>query len=330
MVEDYSTFLGESFDYGAKRYNPVIVGISNTGERGVYASQSALYALSVGGVTAITVSELQQRYPAQYDVLEVYSSVTDTTRTFYLDQMQDDECVVNIAQAGEVWKHSLGRPYGYSPNQKTAKAYLEEESLSAKMIVTDGALEQMIRNSYNQEIHIWCVDKAAMRAYLSEKTQAEQDGQIVVKISDPYAEKYALYQEAATRRADARTIVTFSVVALSMAMLYLLCRSRVNERLGLIAVYRMLGIPGRKLYGIFLLESGIAAVTTLVPTVALTWAGIALAAKIPEMNSILELPLGLAAGAGAAIVCYYLLVSVLPLGRLLRYPPASLAAKYDL
>ena len=330
MVEDYSTFLGESFDYGAKRYNPVIVGISDTGERGVYASQSALYALSVGGVTAITVSELQQRYPAQYDVLEVYSSVTDTTRTFYLDQMQDDECVVNISQAGEVWKHSLERPYGYSPNQKTVKAYLEEESLSAKMIVTDGALEQMIRNSYNQEIHIWCVDKAAMRAYLSEKTQAEQDGQIVVKISDPYAEKYALYQEAATMRADARTIVTFSVVALSMAMLYLLCRSRVNERLGLIAVYRMLGIPGRKLYGIFLLESGIAAVTTLVPTVALTWAGIALAAKIPEMNSILELPLGLAAAAGAAIVCYYLLVSVLPLGRLLRYPPASLAAKYDL
>jgi hypothetical protein len=95
-------------------------------------------------------------------------------------------------------------------------------------------------------------------------------------------------------------------------------------------VYRLLGIPGRKLYGIFLLESGIAAVTTLVPTVILTWVSIALAAKIPELNATLELPLGLAAMAGAAIVCYYLLVSVLPLGRLLRCPPAGLAAKYDL
>ena len=330
MVEDYSTFLGERFDYGAKRYHPVIVGISDTGERAVYATGSSLYALSVGGVTAVTVSELQARYPGQYDALEVYSRVTGTTRTFYLDQMQDGECVVNISQAGEVWKHSLERPYGYSPNQKTVKAYLEEQTLSAKIIVTDAAMEQMIRNSYNQEIHIWCADKAAMRAYLEEKTPAEEDGRMVVKISDPYAEKYAQYRAAATLRADARTIVTLSVVVLSMVMLYLLCRSRVNERLGLVAVYRLLGIPGRKLYAIFLLESGIAALTTLVPTVVLTWAGIALAAGIPELNTALELPLPLAAAAGAAIVCYYLLVSVLPLGRLLRCSPASLAAKYDL
>ena len=330
MVEDYSTFLGESFDYGAKRYNPVIVGISDSGERGVYASQSSLYALSVGGVTAVTVSELRERYPNQHEVFQMYNPSTRETRTFYLKDMQDGECVVNLSSAGEIWQYYLERPYRQSPNQKTVKAYFEEDTLSAKIIVTDLALEQMIQNSYRQEIHIWCADKAAMRAYLAEKTQAELDGQIIVKISDPYAEKYALYEAAASMRADARTIVTFSVVALSMVMLYLLCRSRVNERLGLIAVYRLLGIPGRKLYGIFLLESGIAAVTTLVPTVILTWVSIALAAKIPELNATLELPLGLAAMAGAAIVCYYLLVSVLPLGRLLRCPPAGLAAKYDL
>ena len=330
MVEDYSTFLGERFDYSAKRYNPIIVGISDSGERAVYTSRSALYALSVGGVTVVTVSELQARYGDAYNVIEAYNPSTQITRTFSLEQMQDDECVVNLPQAGEIWRHYLERPYGYSPNQKTVKAYMEEETLSAKIIVTDAALDQMILNAYNQEIHLWCTDKDAMLAYLAEKTASEQEGQIIVTISDPYAEKYALYQEAASMRADARTIVTFSILALSMVMLYLLCRNRVNERLGMVAVYRLLGIPGRKLYGIFLLESGIAAVTTLVPTVLLTWAGIALAAKIPELKATLELPLPLAIAAGCAIVCYYLLVSVLPLGRLLRCSPASLAAKYDL
>ena len=330
MVEDYSTFLGECFDYGTKRYSPVIVGVSDSGERSVYAYRSSLYALSVGGITTITVSELRERYGEQYETLRIVYHLTQEERYFHLDELQDDECIVNIAQAGEIWQYRLEHPYGHSPNQKKAVAYLNQPGLSAKMIVTDAALEQMITNGYNQEIHLWCADKAAMRAYLSEKTKAEQDGQIQIKISDPYAEKYALYEAAATMRADARTIVTFSIVALSMLMLYLLCRSRVNERLGLIAVYRLLGIPGRKLYGIFLLESAIAAVTTLVPTVVLTWVGIALAAKIPELNSMLELPLSMATVAGVCIVCYYLLVSVLPLGRLLRCPPASLAAKYDL
>ena len=113
-------------------------------------------------------------------------------------------------------------------------------------------------------------------------------------------------------------------------MLYLLCRSRVNERLGLVAVYRLLGIPGRKLYGIFLMEGGVAALTTLAPTVALTWLAIQVAGRIPELESTLELPWYIAALAGVCIIAYYLLVSVLPLGRLLRQPPAQLAAKYDL
>ena len=330
MVQDYSTFLGETFDYGSKRYNPVIVGISDSGERSVYASQSSLFALSVGGVTTVTLSELRERYPDKFEALHIKNSYTQEERTFYLDDLQDSECVVNLSQAGEIWKHRLEHLYGYAPNQRKAVAYLEEPTLSAKIIVTDASMEQMIKKSYDQEIHLWCADKAAMRAYLSEKTQAEKDGQIVVKISDPYAQKYAQYQAAATMRADARTIVTFSIVALCMVMLYLLCRSRVNERLGLIAVYRLLGIPGRKLYGIFLLESAIGALTTLLPTVALTWAAIALAAKIPELESTLELPWNLAAMAGICIVLYYLLMSVLPLGRLLRCPPAGLAAKYDL
>ena len=329
-VEDYSTFLGETFDYGTKGYNPTIVGISDSGERSVYASQSTLYGLSVGGVTAITVSELRQRYGERFETLTMENHVTHEVHTYNLSDLQDDQCIVNTASAGEIWMYRLESLFGYAPNQKKAIAYLYEPFMSAKIIVTDAALEQMIANSYKQEIHIWCADKAAMRAYLAEKTQAEKDGQIVVKISDPYAQKYAQYEAAATMRADARTIVTVTVVALCMVMLYLLCRSRVNERLGLVAVYRLLGIPGRKLYGIFLMESGIAAVTTLVPTVALTWIGIALAEKIPEMKSTLELPWTLAAAVCGCIVCYYLLVSVLPLGRLLRCPPASLAAKYDL
>jgi hypothetical protein len=74
----------------------------------------------------------------------------------------------------------------------------------------------------------------------------------------------------------------------------------------------------------------VAALTTLVPTVILTWAGLWAVRLLPQQTLALELPLPVALAAGAAIVGYYLLVSVLPLGRLLRQPPAQLAAKFDL
>ena len=329
-IGEYTAFLGERLDYGNKGYNPVIVGVSDSGERSLYAYKSSLYSLSVGAVSVITISELRQRFPGQYELLEMQIFEGDPLKYFTLSDLKDEECIVNVAQAGIVWKFKLGQPYGYPPNRKTAVAFLDNADLSAKIVVTDAALEQMVARSYKQEIHLWCADKAAMKAYLSEKTQSELDDYIRVRVTDPYAQKVAEYEAAATKRADGRTIVIAGVVALCMMMLYLLCRSRINERLGLIAVYRLLGIPGRKLYGIFLMESGVAALTTLVPTVILTWAGLWAVRLLPQQTLALELPLPVALAAGAGIAAYYLLVSVLPLGRLLRQPPAQLAAKFDL
>ena len=329
-IQDYTSFLGEVLDYGNKGMNPVIVGVSDSGERSIYATKSTLYALSARGTVIITVSELQQRYPGEYEVLEMMISKDQPLRYYTLSDMTDEDCIVNISNAGVIWRFRLGQLYGYAPNQKKAVAFLENPQMSASAIVTDAALEQMIMRSYSEEIQVWCADKAAMQAYLSEKTQLEQDGYIKVTVQDVYAEKYAQYEQAATIRADGRTIVTGTVLLLCVVMLYLLCRTRVNERLGMVAVYRLLGIPKRKLYVIFLLEGVVSALTTVVPATALTWLVVLIAGRVPEIESTLELPWQAAAVAGCAIVGYYLLVTVLPLTRLLRYPPAQLAAKYDM
>ena len=98
----------------------------------------------------------------------------------------------------------------------------------------------------------------------------------------------------------------------------------------MLAVYRLLGIPGRKLGAIFAMESLLSAVTVVVPVTALLWAGINLARCVAELNSVLMLPWQFALGTCLALVGYHLLVSLLPLWRLLRLPPAQLAAKYDL
>ena len=148
--------------------------------------------------------------------------------------------------------------------------------------------------------------------------------------SDPYAEKYAVYAEAAHLRADGRTIVTATILLLCMVMLYLLCRAQVQERLGLIAVYRLLGIPKGKLHCIFMMEAVISAAVTVVPTALLSWLGVYVLARVPEIALNLILPWQAAAIVSAVLLGYYVLVSLLPLAQLLRLPPAQLAAKYDM
>ena len=329
-ITDYSSFLGEQLNYGTKGFDPMIVGVSDSAERSIYATKSTLYGLSVGAVPLITVSELRDRYGDAYEHITMQPHHNLPAQTYELSELTDAQCVANVAKAGDVWKYTLGQSYGYPPNRKVVVAYINQPDLSAKIIVTDAALDQMIVNAYNKEIRLWCADKAAMRQYLSQKTEAETNDYIRVNISDPYGEKLAAYEKAASLRADGRTVVTASVVVLCLLMLFLLCRGRVHSRVGLIAVYRLLGIPGRKLYAIFLMESGLTALLTLVPTMLLTWVGISFAGTIPELEASLELPWHLGVIVGVLIIVYYLLVSVLPMIRLLRCPPAQLAAKYEL
>ena len=197
------------------------------------------------------------------------------------------------------------------------------------MIASDDDIANFISSTLSTELYLYCADKAAMKEFLSQKTQLETDKYLSVSVIDPYAIRYAEYAEAAHIRADARSIVTVTVLALCMVMLYLLCRAQIQERLGLVAVYRLLGIPKGKLHGIFLMESLLSALGTVIPTTVLTWLTVYFLMQDPETTLNLMLPWQVAAAAGGIIVVYYAIVSLLPLWKLLRLPPAQLAAKYD-
>ncbi len=323
-ITDYSSFLGEILQYGNKGLNPAIVGICDSGERTLYTTMSALYALGSGGTPVVTVSELRARYGSAYDVLEMPDG------TFRLDDLTQEDCVVNAAAAGAVWKYRLGSNYGTGQSKKTVQAYIENDELAAYFVVSDETLDQLIRATAGAEFSIWCEDKQAMMEYLSEPTEFEERGNIRVSLQDRYGQMMAQYQQAAQIRADGRIIVTVTIMMLSMVMLYLLCRSKVTGHLGLIAVYRLLGIPGRKLSGIFLMEAIISSALTVVPTAALIWAGLLAIQKVPELNFSLELPWQAAMIACLGIFVYFLIVTLIPLSKLLRLPPAQLAAKYDI
>ena len=313
-VTDLSFFLGESLDFGNKGLNPTIVGICDSGERSLYMTDAALCAMGNRGVNAISLSELRQRFPGQYDDLVI----------------EPGTCIANIANAGIVWEYRIGQDYGYKPNQRTVVQAVNIPEISAHIIVPDEDINAFIMGSLTDQIPIYCADKAAMRTYLAQETDLEANGYLTVSVTDVYALKYEEYAKAAHLRADARTIITATVLVICLVMLYLLCRTQVQERLGLIAVYRLLGIPKGKLRGIFLTESLVSALGTVVPSALLTWLAVFLLMTNPDTRLNLLLPWQAAAIVSGCILGYYILVSLLPLARLLRLPPAQLAAKYDI
>jgi len=371
-IGDITFFLDMPLMFGKRSYTPVVVGICDSGEQSMYMSPEAMISVASGGASVMTLSELQAVCPGRYEDLQLRSpgAYEDGPVPYH-------ECAVLLNNAGQYYKTQLGQAYRVSGDMYLEISQVfEEPAVPANLVVADEVLEEILHNSLDQEVTVYCTDKestAAALAQLNRKLSLEEisqkiallagkepqadafeflktylethpeeatdalwlkyyigSGLLTIKTADPYGSAYRAYQEAAGIRANGRTVVIATIAVLAMVMLYLLCRAQAQSRLELLAVYRLLGIPGGKLYGIFLLEGCLMALRTILPSAVLTCIAVQVMGRIPEIQLSLLLNWQSAAVVSMLILAYYLLVAVLPLGRLLKLPPARLAAMYDI
>ena len=325
-ISDISQMLGARLSYLKKIYSPTIVGICDCGDPTLYLSESAMITVGVAGYNVMSHSELCEQVDTEQWM--TYKGVPLSEI-----ELAEDECIVNTDVAGPSYVTKIGSRYGTAnTGQYIMKDALTQKGVDASIIVNDAAvgniLTAMIRTS--ADFVIYCQDKAAMKSYLAQELPENLDGQILLTVTDANGKAWAYYENASTMKADARTIVTVTVIALCMVMLYLLQRSCVQQRIGMMAVYRLLGIPRRKLLTIFSMESVLLSVLSVLPASILTWLVVAVLNRLPSLAFSMVLPWQAALAVFACITAYHLLASLLPVWRLLRLPPARLAGKYDM
>lgn len=315
-IPDISQMIGATLEYFKMPYAPTIVGICDCGDPTIYLPVAGMASVGRSGSYALALSELQAMYPGVYDDVKLAA----------------DECIVIYNNAGPVYKNKIGSEYKVAYNYLCHIVDAIEADTWAHVVIADETFPIMLREMGNatSAFILYCEDKAAMKRYLSAGMPEELEGMMLVEIKDTYSSAWAKYEKASHLKADARTIVTVTIIVLCMVMLYLLQRSCVQQRIGMMAVYRLLGIPGRKLLTIFTVESFLLALISVLPGTVLTWAAIQIMNRLPSLEFSMLLPLDVALAVAAAITVYYLVVSLLPVGKLLRLPPARLAGKYDI
>ena len=325
-IVDVSYFLGEQIQLETRSYSITIVGICDSGEKSMYVSKSALLTLRSGGVKVMTLSEFKELIesrPFEYGYMD---NMLDT-------ELEDGECLVNYSVAGYSYRNRIGGTISVGGNLRfySIKDVVALPDADASVIINDSQIDELMLNGFtNRSVYLYCGDKSEVRSAINKKLKNDDDKSISVNVFDPYMYEYDAYSEAVRLKADARSIVTATVIAACLIMLYLLCRTQAQERIELLAVYRLLGIPRRKLHVIFLIEGVLSSLTAIIPAALITWAAVAFINARTEIELSVELPWQAVAATGAAILLYYLLTSVLPLFRLLNLPPAQLASKYDM
>ncbi len=309
-TRDISYFLNKAIRYSSSNVSPTIVGICDSGEPAVYMGLDLFASLGTSGSEVISLSNFQKRYPGEFD------GVT----------LGENECIVLPANAGETYRGESTVFTTTCGLKFNIAQVCEKTDHYAKIVVADAQIEELMLNMSRLRFYLYCQDKEAVKAHL-EKVSKRMDKTVRVTVVDSYSDMVEAYTEASQQRADGRVIIIATVILLSMVMLYLLRRSDVLGRIGMLSVYRLLGIPGSKAVGIFLIESLLSSLTTALPAALGTWLALLVLRQFGYSN--LSLPFGAALLVYAGIVAFQLLVTWLPMRGLLKLPPARLAAKYD-
>ena len=318
VIPNAEYLLGKALTAERKTTKLKIVGICDSGEPTIYMSREALLSFGTCGSEVMTLSEYQR-----------------ITGELSGESLASNECIVignNVsAHTGSTIGVStyVGSSYQFEMKQMITTA---DSTIGAKLIIADEALEPLYTSMIAAlgSFSVWCADKSEVYGLLDTDISEDLKNMLNIEVNDKYARDLAAYEEKTSVKLDARTIVTATVLVACAFMLYLMQRSKIRDRMDLVAVYRLLGIPKRDLMSIFAMESIFLTLRCSLPSVAVVWAFMQVASKINFFASVaMYFPVWAAGITLLAILVYRLLVATLPVLRLLGQPPAKLASKYD-
>lgn len=313
-IPDISFFLGKNLLFNKQGFGVTIVGISDNAEAALYASRSVIASSGNNCKNFLTLGELRQLFPGTYDSLEIGEGMC-----------------VTVLHNGTA-QNKPGDLLTFNTELKYTIQDEIQEDIPATVIVADDQIPNIVRSmaTISNKLMLYCPDKGAVK----EDLQANPPGMVTEKkiqaaVTDRYDDAWDLYRSASSLKADARTIVTATVMAAAAVMLYLLRRTQVQSRIEMLAVYRLLGIPRGKLAAIFSMEGVEMFAISALPTTVVLWLTVTVLTAVEDVGFSMVLPWYAALGVAGAILACYLLVGLIPLRRLLRIPPAQLASRYD-
>ncbi len=315
-----STFYGEAESYlGAELMvattseSVTIVGLSDTGQSDIFCGQNLLLGFPTRGFLISSVEELQLELPGEYDSLTLSTNeVLIREGLFHAQFMAIGETI----QIGEDTDHTY-TVVGTFP-----------DSVGTDYVMSDqGCINIRDLMIYELKTCMFYTDQtdAAMDYFKTAGTDYTRSFHL--QVTSPYQLELKEYRAAHSIDMDAKYLISFISVALSIVMVYFTVKSNAVSRSEELTVYRLLGISKGSILKAYVLEMLFMTSYTSLPSVLLTAAVIKLISQIPSLEIQLFFPWWSVLMLLAAIYTVHAIISILPVYGILSKPPATLAVK---
>ncbi len=204
------------------------------------------------------------------------------------------------------------------------------------MVVSDDVYEKINIDvvKKTKKFNLYCDNKEEAIKFLEKKAIETLDAEFLdavnIVVSDKHSDSIEEYKEQMSEQFGGRIVVTASIFLVSMVILYFMMKSNAVSKITDLGVYRLLGISKNSIIGMFAIESFMITSYTSLVAVILTTIVTKFLSNIPSLGITIIYPWYAFVGTIAFIYLANIIIGVLPVTKLLKLPPAALAAKYDI
>lgn len=307
------SYIGTKLAVGSSDVVMTITGISDTEEPSIYCGQNMLIGMNTtSGYQIATLDELKA---AELE------NVPDV-------ELKDDEVLIrnglfDALDGGEkeaVFGDELGKSF------KIVGTFPDD--MNADYVLTKKGCDE-VRNIAileNKTCMIYSDNAKETKKYYEELGRGKIQG-FTLDLKIPAKEEVAAYKKQHSVDMDAKQLITFVIVIISMIMVYFTIKSNAISRSEELTVYRLIGISRGSILKAYMLEMVLMTCYTSLPAVLVTSGVIKFISSIPSLEINMAFPWWSIVLLLAAIYIVHIVISIMPVYGILSKPPATLAVK---
>ena len=312
VMQTPEAFLNNYMTVDKKGYWVKIVGISDSGEPDVYVDPFFGMCISAYSEPIMSLSQLKDTSDGEYDDVV----------------LKKGQALVAVANPDEKYADTFTMSCGLK--YQIVGSY--PAKYGAQIVVPDEDYDDLLKAMaiYGKKIMVYSRDKAGLKDWIETGLSDDVKSKIRVKVLDRYEESYRKYERARQIKVDARLIVTISIAFVSMVILYFTMKASALKKIHDISVYRLLGIAKSSLYLMFVMENLYVSLYTTLPGVVLTVVVMKFLSSIPSFGIGIIYPWPMLIANVLVLTLADIIIGLLPIRKILKYPPAQIASKYDI
>lgn len=202
----------------------------------------------------------------------------------------------------------------------------------ASMVLSDEAYASVVLETAKKyhRFAAYSEDREGLKELIEKKLSKEYGDTLNFTINDKYGDDMAKLKEERSQMLSARLIVTITIFVISMILLYFTMKANVAMRITDLGVYRLLGISKGSIIGLFVIENAVITSYTSLLGVIVTTIITKFIASVPSLEMDLVYPWYAILFTILFLYLVNIVIGILPVRKMLKLPPAQLAAKYDM